>query len=239
MFLKSAQPGEKPQTLVVRGSITVPTEGKRMTFPDCHAALLAEHPGVSGLLGDSENPAHTQWNARAEKLRTGWVGGYTALRKVRAVLPAIYHLVSERIEREDRLAFLDFFSVPKAERPSAIPKAIAGRPAMTLTSQPKPFRIEKRSGGFAVLPGPGIDATQLPLKLHVRCAYDVLTGNPFTRFSDYDFNFFLGPMKIEKHNALCWPTEANEIDVEVHKPDFKVEVVGFDPHRDIVIEAQD
>jgi hypothetical protein len=238
-FLKAAQPGEKPQTLVVRGSITVPAEGKRMAFPDCHAALLAEHPGISGLLGDSENPAHTKWDARALKLRTEWVGGYSALRKVRAVVPAIYELVSERIEREDRLALVDFFSIPRANRPSAIPKTIGGRPEVTLAAQAKAFRIEKRPGGFAVLPGPGIEGAQFPLKLHVRCAYDVLTGNPFTRFSDYDFNFFVGSIRIEKHNALCWPTEANEIDLEVHKLDFKVEIVGFDSNRDLVIEAQD
>jgi hypothetical protein len=32
-FLKGATPGERVQTLVVRGSITVPTEGKKINLP--------------------------------------------------------------------------------------------------------------------------------------------------------------------------------------------------------------
>jgi hypothetical protein len=32
-FVKGATPGERVQTLVVRGSITVPTEGKKINLP--------------------------------------------------------------------------------------------------------------------------------------------------------------------------------------------------------------
>ena len=39
LFLKAASPGERAQTLVVRGAITVPTEGKRATLLETHAAL--------------------------------------------------------------------------------------------------------------------------------------------------------------------------------------------------------
>ena len=81
LFLKNATPGERVQTLVVRGSITVPTEGKKINLPDSHAALVATDELISKLLGDAENPAHTQWNERAEKLRFGWEGGGSALRR--------------------------------------------------------------------------------------------------------------------------------------------------------------
>jgi hypothetical protein len=61
LFLKAASPGERAQTLVVRGAITVPTEGKRATLLETHAALEARDDAISRLLGDAENPAHTQW----------------------------------------------------------------------------------------------------------------------------------------------------------------------------------
>jgi hypothetical protein len=72
--LKPSQAGERSQTLVVRGAITVPTEGKKAHLTDCHAAVVADDALISQLLGDAENPAHTQWNERAEKLRANWTG---------------------------------------------------------------------------------------------------------------------------------------------------------------------
>jgi hypothetical protein len=60
LFLKAANPGERPQTLVVRGAITVPSEGKRASLMETHAAPEARHEAISRLLGDAENPAHTQ-----------------------------------------------------------------------------------------------------------------------------------------------------------------------------------
>jgi hypothetical protein len=237
LFLKNAAPGERVQTLVVRGSITVPTEGKKISLPDSHAALVATDELISKLLGDAENPAHTQWNERAEKLRLGWEGGGLALRRVRAALPELYGMVAERIERDDPLALLEFFSIPKSEQRGET-QPIAGRPANLPPPTPKPFRIEKRVGGFAILPDGGVRADQFPMQLQIRCAYDILSGNPYKRYSEYDFSFYRHPLQITKENADCWPTLGNELDVIARKPDFKIEVSGFDPNRDLIIEAQ-
>jgi hypothetical protein len=238
LFLKNAPPGERAQTLVVRGAITVPTEGKRINLPECHAALIATDEPIGRLLGDAENPAHTQWNERAEKLRAGWQSGHQVLRRVRAALPELYELINERIEREDPLALLDFFSIPKADRAAAVPNVTTGRPQDLPPPQSKAFRIEKRAGGFAILPGSGIQNETLPYKCQVRCAYDILAGNPFRRFSEFDFSFYDMSPEITKHNADCWPAQPNELDIVVRNIDFKIDVLGFDPNRDLIIEAQ-
>ena len=238
LFLRPSNPGERSQTLVVRGSITVPTEGKKAQLPDCHAALVADDPVISQLLGDAENPAHTQWNERAEKLRANWVGAHTVLRRIRAVLHEIHAVVADRIERDDPLALLDFFSIPKA-----LPRDRAYKGATDQTKdlpepRHKPFRIQRRSGGFTLLPNPKAQLDGFPLRIRLRCAYDVLNGNPFRRFSDDDFSFFKERIKIEKHNADCWPTDPNQVDIEARSADFRIEVTGFDVNRDLVVEAQ-
>ncbi|MGH7783561.1 MAG: hypothetical protein ACREO5_06955, partial [Candidatus Binatia bacterium] len=238
LFIKGIQPGERPQTIVVRGAITVPTEGKRANLMDSHAALIATDGPISRLLGDAENPAHTQWNERAEKLRAGWDRGGMALRRVRAALHELHELVADKIERDDPLALIDFFSIPRSDRGTPIPNRSVGRPSGLPASKPKAFRILKRSGGFAILPGPSIETFEFPLKIRVRCAYDVLTGNPFKRFSELDFNFLGAGLAISKQGAHCWPNEPNEIDVQADKPEFSVEIFGFDPNRDLIIEAQ-
>ena len=115
LFLKAANPGERAQTLVVRGAITVPTEGKRATLMETHAALEAQDDAISRLLGDAENPAHTQWNERAERLRNGWQGGGMVLRRVRAALHELHAVVFDRLDREDTDALLDFFPSRKTD----------------------------------------------------------------------------------------------------------------------------
>ena len=241
LFVKAAKPGERPQTLVVRGAITVPTEAKRAALTETHAALEARDDTISRLLGDAENPAHTQWNERAEKLRNGWQGGGMVLRRVRAALHELHALVFDRVDREDTEALVDFFSIPKPTRGARGSTIVPGKPASLPEAHLRPFRIERKAGGFSIVSNPAAKSEVLPLKLHIRCAYDVLSGNPFRRYSEYDFSFFSNDIKFEKFHAECWPTDFNEFDLEARKLEFQVDIVGFDQHRDIivVVEAQD
>jgi hypothetical protein len=238
LFLRLSSPGERPQTLVVRGSITVPTEGRKAHLPDCNAALVADHSVISQFLGDAENPAHTQWNERAEKLRANWSSPHLALRRIRAAVHELHSVVADRIEREDPTALLDFFSIPQ-QRPKERAQKNTAEPSPDLPPpRPRPFRIQRKAGGFTLLPDPKVPPESFPLKIKLRCAYDVLNGNPFRRFSDDDFTFFKSQLKIDRHNADCWPTNSNELDIVARSADFKVEVIGFDVNRDLVVEAQ-
>jgi hypothetical protein len=241
LFLKAANPGERAQTLVVRGAITVPTEGKRANLMETHAALEARDEAISRLLGDAENPAHTQWNERAERLRNGWQGGGVVLRRVRAALHELHAVVFDRLDQEDADALLDFFSIPKPTRGNKGATNSPGKPNNLPEPRPLPFRIERKAGGFSIVSHSAVAPETLPLKLHIRCAYDVLSGNPFRRYSEYDFSFFSPDIQFEKVNADCWPTDFNEFDLAARKADFRVDVVGFDQHRDIIvaIEEQD
>ncbi|WP_257164778.1 hypothetical protein [Bradyrhizobium sp. SRS-191] len=238
LFLRSSSPGERSQTLVVRGSITVPTEGKKAHLPDCHAALVADHEVVSQFLGDAENPAHTQWNERAEKLRANWTSPHLVLRRIRNVLHELHAIVADRIEREDPTALLDFFSIPQQRPKDKAPKGASERPPNLPPPRPNPFRIQRKAGGFTLTPDTKAPPETFPFKIKLRCAYDVLNGNPFRRFSDDDFTFFKNELKIEKQNADCWPTDPNELEIVARSADFKIEVVGFDVNRDLVVEAQ-
>jgi hypothetical protein len=149
----------------------------------------------------------------------------------------LYALVAERVERDDPLALLEFFSIPKSDRSGAT-RPVTGRPDELPPAMPKPFRIEKRVGGFAILPDASAQPDQFPMQLQIRCAYDILSGNPYKRYSEYDFSLYRHPIHINKVNADCWPTQGNEMDVIARGPEFKIEVSGFDPNRDLIVEAQ-
>ena len=225
----------------MRGAITVPTEAKRAALTETHAALEARHETISRLLGDAENPAHTRWNERAERLRSGWQGGGMVLRRVRAALHELHAIVFDRLDREDADALVDFFSIPKPTRGGKGATVVPGRPSDLPEPHPHPFRIERKAGGFSILANQGVTPDALPLRLHIRCAYDVLSGNPFRRYSEYDFSFFSSDIQFKKLNADCWPTDCNAFDLVAREAEFCVDVVGFDQHRDIIVvaEAQD
>ena len=76
------------------------------------------------------------------------------------------------------------------------------------------------------------------MQLQIRCAYDILSGNPYKRYSEYDFSLYRHPIQVNKVNADCWPTEGNVMDIVARGPEFKIEVSGFDPNRDLIVEAQ-
>lgn len=237
LFLRPTLPGERSQTLVVRGSITVPTEGKKSHLLDCNAALVAQEERISQLLGDAENPAHTQWNERAEKLRANWDRPHLVLRRIRAVLGEIHSVIADRIERDDPNALVDFFSIPKPREPGRNRETTVPLPLRS-EGPTKPFRILPRQGGFSLVANSRSPTDAFPVRLKLRCAYDVLNGNPFRRFSDLDFSFYGVRLTVEKHDLDFWPTAANEASVNLRAADSKLVITGFDTNRDLVVEAQ-
>ena len=96
-----------------------------------------------------------------------------------------------------------------------------GRPVDLPPAAPKPFRIEKRVSFLVFCRMPILKPNQFPMQLHVRCAYDVLSGNPYGRYSEYDFSLYRHPIQISKVNADCWQTTDNEMDVVAHKATSK------------------
>lgn len=149
----------------------------------------------------------------------------------------MHAVIVDRIERDDPLALVDFFSIPKLKEVGRQLKGATASPTDLPPPTGKPFRIERRDGGFALLPNPQM-ITDFPITIRLRCAYDVLNGNPFRRFSDDDFSFFKAKLEIEKTNADFWPTDHNQAEIRATSSDFKIMLTGFDRNRDLIVEAQ-
>ena len=71
----------------------------------------------------------------------------------------------------------------------------------------------------------------------MRAAYDLPTGNPFKKFSRYDFDFRVPDVRIRNAGATYLATEPNALEVNVSAVDFLLEVTGFDVNRDLVVGA--
>ncbi len=240
MFLLRA-PEDQSEALFVRDSITLPGEARYFRGRHIYAALVADDRDLCAFLGDAENPAHTSWSATAEKLSKNWRNPQTRLKEIRESLQRVYNVLTSAVETVDNDALASFFSSKSEEggKKARPPGPIVRPPVITVPPQaPKVYRLNRQIGGFNIRPGPGITEEALPLTLHVRVAYDVRSGNPFSKHSPYDFDLTRPNRSIKAAGAQVSCTAANVIELEIASKDFEVEVIGFDPNRDLIVDPR-
>jgi hypothetical protein len=224
--------------LFIRGSLTVPGEGKKnFSGVPAYGALVAADPQIEAFLGDAENPAHTSWDAHTEKLTASWRNPYNSLRAIRSALKSLYQLVAEEAEQEDQDALIDFFSLVD-HSPSGGTKR-KRTPKKVDPIQPREIflNVQPRSGGFVIAPGAGAASRTYPVRLRVRLAYDMLGADPFKRFSPFDFDLKKN-IELELENAEAEIPIANVTVVTLQSPDFRIAASGFDVNRDLLVEAR-
>ena len=207
--------------------------------------LVVDDEPLSTLLGDAENPAHTEWLEKATKLkqRYEW-GAYT----VRFARNALQRIVAQLIQvpegRDDELLKNIFFleqesddprnpSQKKGKKKAKTPKDLVDIPALPPPAR-SPFAIQKIPNGFRVA-GANRDVS-LPKEIAIEVAYEVRRGNAFKKYEKWDFDLAKKPLSI---NAVSADTNAsaNLLIITPTKDEFVVEVTGFDPHRDLAIRS--
>ena len=236
LFLQSGKELEIGHDLYIRGGITLPREARFRGSRKALGALVADDPVVVGFLGDAENPAHTEWNAKAEKLIRNWRYPSQTLRAIRNTLVRLYDMLAQSVEEEDTDALLEFLWTPatKAQKNKKQRKS-PDEPIVIPPPTPKVFRVVSRKNGFCVQPDAEVRDDQLPIGCTIKVAYDILTGNPFSRYDPLDFDF--SSLAIEAKNATVIEASKNILDVTLDSRDFMVTVTGFDDERDIVVRA--
>ncbi|MCP9448064.1 MAG: hypothetical protein NNA22_10920 [Nitrospira sp.] len=235
LYLKRPDGIQKGRDLYVRGGITVPGEAKFHERKSL-GALVATEEAISEFLGDAENPAHTKWNGQAEKLQNKYKYPAQTLRHIRNSLVELHDLIVQAIEEEDERALLQFFWAPglgprkRKETPPG--------PGNIPEPKPQPVRIDLARGGFTILPTRHLAGRALPLECSVEAAYDLLSGNPFRRYDPLDFDFQRkGDVTITAEKVTVKSASRNRIDFTIDAPDFRLDVTGFDPNRDVVVRV--
>lgn len=238
LFLQLPAVANDSCALFIRGSLTVPGEGKKnFANVPAYGALVAADSQIEAFLGDAENPAHTSWDAHTEKLSASWRNPYNSLRAIRSALKSLYQLVAEEAEQEDQDALIDFFSLVD-HSPSGGTKR-KRTPKKVDPIQPREIflSVQPRSGGFVIAPGAGAASRTYPARLRVRLAYDMLGADPFKRFSSFDFDLNKN-IGLELENAEAEFPMPNVAIVTLQSADFRIAANGFDANRDLLVEAR-
>ncbi|MCM8828832.1 MAG: hypothetical protein NC902_06065, partial [Candidatus Omnitrophica bacterium] len=98
------------------------------------------------------------------------------------------------------------------------------------------FNIQSISGGFVVTLNPKNSNQIFPFDATLRVAYDTRGGNPFAKYRKFDFDLGSGAINITTAGCNLLGKGNNEIKVNVMGSNFRLEVLGFDPNRDLLVE---
>jgi len=208
--------------------------------------VIAEAGPLGMLLGDAENPAHTEWQSKGENFRGKYTYGPLFLDFVTKAVSNFVHTLTSQDQEEDKTLLLDIFSLPadksEAEAKQSEKKKKKGKESEDELDPQEPkkkrFRVQKSQGGFVITRGDA--GTQPPAQLTVVVAYDVRRGNPLRKYNPADFRLNHSPIRLEPapQGLKVVAKEGNRMVVEILNPDFRLTVAGFDEKRDLFVNVR-
>jgi hypothetical protein len=260
VYLQRDEALERSDEHFVRDGITV--TGVRAGLPKgLRALVLIRDKALSALLGDSENPAHTEWQERSPKFKDRYRHGATTLRYVRNVARELVRVLTRPAEGRDYTLLRQLFSLElptEAELPTPaadVSAAGSGEHAgeggrVETVGTNRRFVLQKLAGGFRIrgLARGERDAASpqqaapeeeaLPATI-VSVAYEVRRGNPFAQYHRLDFDLAQAPIEIttQHAHAAVLASDGNTLVLRPERPDFVLTVRGFDRHRDLRVRA--
>lgn len=240
VYLERDESLRRPEHHFIRSLITIP-DVRANGDKAARALIVIDEPALSRFLGDAENPAHSDWSERADKIRTLYDHGAWTLRFVKNSAAFLASLLARPPAGRETDLLADLFSIDvpeesREERAPRIPIRAAG--AIPEGDAPAPgITIAKVSGGFTIK---GSDAAA-GRALRGEVAYRVRAGNPFRKHSPFDFDL-ASDIQVSADGARLRPTSGNTFELLPAAAKFQVSLKGFDPRRDLivrVVEADD
>ncbi len=230
----------------VRDGITIAGVRAAMQKGIRMLVLVRDQP-LSELLGDSENPAHTEWQERSPKFKDRYHHGPFTLRYVKNVSRELVRAMTRPTEDRDFDLLRDVFAldIPTEDAVKDPRKGRDDKPGTEDTGETmgvetvgsdRFFQLQKLHGGFR-LSGNG-DGKAMPRIAAVWVAYEVRRGNPFSQYQLPDFELDKTPIVMQAEHAKITRRGRNLVVLWIQDPHFRVTVKGFDVHRDIRVRVE-
>jgi hypothetical protein len=248
-FLEKDASLNRPENLFVRDGITI----SGITSLDkglVRGVVIIHDVDLARMLGDSENPAHTEWQADSRNFKGKYADGKEVLVFVKSTLKKLYDQLQRPLEGIQKDLLIDFFSIPiETQKPEETkPKDLPSRDETgdDDTNEPeipgvkgkkRPVLVEKILSGLKIVKNPAAD--DLPENIKVKLGYDVPRGNPIKSYQELDFDVAKSPINIESTGVYFTKKEKNELEFEIEdKSHFEIKLTGFDERRDLFLKLQ-
>lgn len=241
VVLKRSDDSSLRRAAYVRSDLVIP-EVKGRQVRGFYALVVATDLPLVTMLGDAENPAHTDWHVRTSNFKDKYKYATSQLDFVKHCPNNICHTITVADGLRHKDAIGDYFWVPEPDAPQ--PKAGSSKskgsepdppPAPTPQPIPRPFAVTKVKGGFVV--APTITPFEPGRGFAVEVAYDVRSGDPLRKYDVADFR--LSQLQRSLPGLVVKRIEANSMVVAPTSGDFRLEVKGFDEHRDLFVKVRE
>jgi hypothetical protein len=204
---------------------------------------------LANLLGDSENPAHTEWQASSQNFKDKYVYGGMVIKFVADFATELLRRVHSSTIQIDKDILRSYFNDPGAEAPDEIkppkplpkdadvgPNPVPPIPPIVPDLPPKAeVLIVPLADGFTVMAsGWPVDSGA---QVEIRAAYETAKGDPFSRYREYDFDFKGKALRREIDGATIVSAYDNRIVISITAPIFQITVKGFDVNRDLIVRS--
>lgn len=236
---------DKRERHFVRRGITVPNKDTGRTG-GARGLVVIEDRFLSTILGDAENPAHTEWNERSTTAREKYLDAVKTIRFVKWSFERVLTLLNRPPEGMEEDLLADVFSVTIADDAQSA-AALKTRPKRAKGATPVPdisikpnrlpaITVSEIRNGFTVKPSGKRECAGR--RLLVRTAYEIGAGDPFKKYERYDFELNRPPISVQMVGLTQGGVEGNEAEFIVEDENFLLSVTGFDPNRDLVVRAE-
>ncbi len=229
----------------IRSGITI-TGVSSLRENGIRALVIADDQPISTMLGDSENPAHTEWQDRSTHFIGKYRMGKSTLAFVRAAPQGLLRLLNKHSEQIDDTTLRQLFPDPSSKggkevnKPGRVHKPRGKQHQkikVDVKSRPKIFRLSRNVDGFtASLAEAGQKAT--PMRIRLRLAYDVRRGNPYSRWNVADFDLGEDLKRITHSGGDLLNADGNRLEILAISSDWKLQLTGFDPQRDLIVDIR-
>ena len=206
--------------------------------------VVIEHSALAKLLGDSENPAHTQWQKDREHFRHKYLYGKSYIDFVTQSVAMFVRYLNESDQQPDKDLLREIFSIPKKpesaepkekSKPRKRNKGEVVKPDPKVETKKRRYTLSKVASGFTITKGP--PGSAIPAELEIAVAYDRRRGSALGKYFSADFKMSEAPITVEVTGASVAEKQLNRLVVKVTQPDFTVTVTGFDENRDLFVDV--
>jgi hypothetical protein len=244
VYLQRDETLERADEHFVRDGITI--TGVRATLPRGIRLIVSiRERALSTLVGDSENPAHTEWQERSLKFKGRYHHGPFTLRYLKNVPRELVRLLTRPAEGRDYALLKQLFSLDVPTEDEILKQTgrrdspgEGGEIETSITAtvgQDRLFALQKLRGGFRIKGVSGLAET--PRAAAIWVAYEVRRGNPFHHYQPLDFELSKPPIEIDERQLSIAACHENRLVLRPQSPDFELTVRGFDEHRDLRIKV--
>lgn len=244
VYLERDDSLERAEDVFIRQGITIP-EVSSLRFKGVRAIVAITDPRLSAFLGDSENPAHTDWERNNKRFKSKYRLGPSTLDFVKSSPRNMVGLLTRPKRGVDRYMLRHLFALPAEGQAGSQPvaQAAAGEGAGTGEPATPPeiaaanrLKLSRVKGGFRLsLPA---DTAPVPFLLTIWVAYEVRSGNPFKKYTTLDFDLSQPPIAVSGEGFEVATCRGNVMQLVVRRPDFNAALTGFDTHRDLRIRTE-